>query len=121
MEQHRNLRNLGRLGRLVRPGVAPAIYNSYELGFRVPLIVISPYAKQDYISPSQHEFGSILKFTEETFNLGSLGTTDVRADDLSDCFNFSKAPHKFKPIPAPHDAEYFLRQPISTRTPDDDF
>jgi len=101
--------------------VAPAQYNSYELGFRVPLLVISAYAKQHYISTQQHEFGSILKFTEETFNLGSLGTTDVRADDLSDCFNFSKGPHKFTPIPAPHDAEYFLRQASSNQSPDDDF
>ncbi len=100
--------------------IVPSIYNSYELGFRVPLIVISPYAKQNYISTVQHEFGSILKFTEETFNLGSLGTTDVRSDDLSDCFDFSKAPIKFQVIPAAHNAKYFLKQPISTREPDDD-
>jgi phospholipase C len=99
----------------------PQQYNSYELGFRVPLLVISAYAKAHYISTTQHEFGSILKFTEETFNLGSLGTTDVRADDLSDCFDFSQPPRKFVRIPAPHDADYFLRQPASTRDPDDDF
>jgi phospholipase C len=101
--------------------VVPPVYNSYELGFRVPLIVISPYAKQGYISTVQHEFGSILKFTEEQFNLGSLGTTDVRADDLSDCFNFSRAPSKFHVIPAPHHADYFLKQPVSHISPDDDF
>jgi phospholipase C len=101
--------------------VPPPIYNSYELGLRVPLIVISPYAKPHYISTKQHEFGSILKFTEEVFGLGSLGTTDARADDLSDCFNFSRAPRKFVPIPAQHDAAYFLRQPISDLDPDDDF
>ncbi|MBV8344690.1 MAG: hypothetical protein JO190_06825 [Candidatus Eremiobacteraeota bacterium] len=100
--------------------VPPPIYNSYELGFRVPLIVISPYAKQHYVSTVQHEFGSILKFTEETFSLGTLGTTDVRADDLSDCFDFSKGPSKFVPIPAPHDAEYFLNLPNSDEPPDDD-
>ena len=101
--------------------VAPQIFNSYELGFRVPLIVISPYAKQHYISTVQHEFGSILKFTEEQFNLGSLGTTDVRADDLADCFNFSKSPSKFRIIPSPLHAGYFLKQPISNKDPDDDF
>ncbi len=100
--------------------VAPSQYNSYELGFRVPLIVISPYAKHGYVSHTQHEFGSILKFVEETFNLGSLGTTDVRADDLSDCFNFVQAPRAFKTISAPHGAAYFLHLPISTADPDDD-
>jgi phospholipase C len=101
--------------------VGPPLYNSYELGFRVPLIVISAYAKESYISTKQHEFGSILKFTEETFNLGSLGTTDVRADDLSDCFDFSKKPRKFVVIPAPHDASYFLNLPPDNENPDDDF
>ncbi len=100
--------------------VPPQQYNSYELGFRVPLLVISSYAKQNYVSTTQHEFGSILKFTEETFNLASLGTTDVRADDLSDCFNFSKGPSKFVPIPAPHDAQYLLNLPNSDEPPDDD-
>ncbi len=100
--------------------VVPPIYNSYELGFRVPLIVISPYTKQHYISNVQHEFGSILKFTEETFNLGSLDTTDARADDLSDCFDFSQAPIKFQTVPAAHGAQYFLKQRGFTREPDDD-
>jgi phospholipase C len=85
------------------------------------LIVISPYAKTGYVSHAQHEFGSILKFVEETFGLGSLGTTDQRADDLSDSFNFGRAPRRFTTIPAPHDAAYFLHQPISTEAPDDDY
>lgn len=100
--------------------VRPTIYNSYELGFRVPLIVISPYAKTGYVSHAQHEFGSILKFTEKTFGLGSLGTTDVRADDLSDCFDFRRAPRRFRPIRAPLGARYFLEHATSSGVPDDD-
>ncbi len=100
--------------------VAPTKYNTYELGFRVPLIVISPYAKAGYVSHVQHEFGSILKFTEEAFGLGSLGATDVRADDLSDCFDFSSPPRPFTAIPAALGARYFLKQPTSSRIPDDD-
>ncbi len=101
--------------------VKPKQYNSYELSFRVPLIVISPYARAGYVSKKQHEFGSILKFTEKVFTLGSLGTTDVRADDLSDCFNFARTPRKFVKIPADLPASYFLNQPPSTTNPDDDF
>jgi phospholipase C len=100
--------------------VAPPRYNKYELGFRVPLIVVSPYAKLHYVSHRQHEFGSILKFIEKTFGLGSLHTTDVRADDLSDCFDFSAPPHPFTPIPASLSPSYFLKQPISMENPDDD-
>jgi len=83
--------------------VAPPIYNSYELGFRVPLVVISPYAKSAYVSHVQHEFGSILAFTEEAFGIpkGALGTTDVRSDDLMDAFDFTQSPRAFVPIKAP--------------------
>ena len=100
--------------------VVPTIYNSYELGMRVPLIVISPYAKPAYVSHVHYEFGSILKFVEETFDLGSLGTTDVRANDLSDCFNLGMQARKFKRIPANYSASYFLHQPISHQAPDND-
>ncbi len=98
--------------------VSPPQDNSYELGFRVPLIVISPYAKRHYVSHRRHEFGSILKFTEETFDLGSMNTTDVRSDDLYDCFDFSQQPSPFQKIPAPLHRSYFERQPISQQNPD---
>ncbi len=78
----------------------PKLYNAYELGFRVPLIVVSPYARPGYISHQLHEFGSILHFTESTFGLGSLGTTDARADDLMDCFDLHQAPTTFLTVPA---------------------
>lgn len=94
--------------------IAPPQYNSYELGFRVPLVVISPYAKQHYVSHTQHEFGSILKFVEEAFGLPSLGTTDVRSDDLSDCFDFNQKPTPFKPIKAPFSKSYFLKHADSS-------
>jgi phospholipase C len=101
--------------------VTPVRYNSYELGFRVPLIVISPYAKSGYISHDQHEFGSILHFIEKVFNLGSLGTTDARADDLSSCFSFDKPGRAFSKIQTTYGPDYFLRQPMPDEGPDDDF
>jgi phospholipase C len=98
--------------------VKPPVYNSYELGFRVPLIVISPYAKNGYVSHAQHEFGSILKFTEETFGLPSMNTTDARADDLSDCFNYAQTPTAFNTFPTVHARAYYLAQQAAD--PDDD-
>jgi phospholipase C len=98
--------------------VTPTIYNSLELGFRVPMIVVSPYAKPGYVSHVHHEFGSILKFTEETFGLPSLGTTDARADNLSDCFNFGQSPLKFRPIRTKYPASYFFKQ--ASKEPSDD-
>lgn len=96
----------------------PHIYNSYELGLRVPLIVVSPYAKHGYVSHNLHEFGSILKFTEEVFGLGSLGYTDQRADDLSDCFDFTQSVAPFKTISSSRRAEYFVSHPVSATAPD---
>lgn len=64
------------------------------LGFRVPLMAMSPYAKQNYVSHRQHDYGSILHFIEKNWNLGTLGARDSVADDLADMFNY-----KQKPIP----------------------
>ncbi len=83
--------------------VPPPIINHYELGFRVPLVVISPYAKRGYVSKGTHEFGSILAFSEEAFGIpkGALNSTDRRADDLTDAFDFTQKPRAFVPIKAP--------------------
>ncbi len=90
--------------------VAPPIINSYEYSFRVPLLVISPYAKTAYVSHTTHDFGSIVHFVETVFNLPSLGFGDKTSDDLTDCFNFSQKPRAFHTIPAPLHADYFLHQ-----------
>jgi phospholipase C len=100
--------------------VAPKVINSYEYGFRVPLIVVSPYAKAKYISHNTHDFGSILKFIEENDGLPSLGYADAPADDLSDCFNFSQTPLTFQTINAPMGAEHFLNDTRAPTDPDDD-
>ena len=80
------------------------------LGFRVPMLIVSPYAKQGVVSHTQYEFGSILKFVEDTFALGRLGTTDVRANSIGDAFNFGQRPRRFAPIRAKYQKAYFERQ-----------
>jgi len=100
--------------------VPPKIVNSYEYGFRVPLIVVSPYAKAGYISHATHDFGSILKFIEETYGLASLGYADAPADDFSDCFDFTQTPLQFHTIAAPLSAQHFLNDSRPAVDPDDD-
>jgi phospholipase C len=99
--------------------VAPRVISSYEYGFRVPLIIVSPYAKQGYVSHVTHDFGSILKFIEETYHLPSLGYADERADDLSDCFDFQRH-NRYRPIAAPRGANYFVNDKTPPEDPDDD-
>jgi phospholipase C len=98
----------------------PQMRNAYEYGFRVPMMVVSPYAKPAYISHQTHDFGSILRFVEETFGVRSLGYADARADNLSDCFNFSQQPTEFHTIAAPLSAQYFLNDRRPPTDPDDD-
>jgi phospholipase C len=107
--------------------VAPPVINDgkswgsgYVYGFRVPLLVVSPYAKAGYVSHVTHDFGSILNFIEQTFALSSLGYADAHADDLSDCFDFSQTPIAFQTINAPVTADFFLNDKRPPTDPDDD-
>jgi phospholipase C len=100
--------------------VAPPSLDRMGLAFRVPLIVISPYARRGYVSHVRHEFGSLLKFAERTFDLPSLNTTDKRADALRDCFDFTQQPRAFEPIPALHRAAFFSRDGAPEEAPDED-
>ena len=96
--------------------VPPFLDQFGGLGFRVPMLVASPYAKKGkknggYISHTQYEFGSILAYIEQNWNLGSLGTSDSRATSIGDIFNYSQSPRPFKAIPSKLSAKYFLKQP----------
>ncbi len=96
-------------------------YKDYDgLGMRIPMIIISPYAKEGHISEVQYEHGSILRFVEDVFGLGQLSASDTRATSpAADCFDFNQAPRKFKKITAPKDAEFFLHQAADHHIPDE--
>ena len=100
------------------------------LAMRVPCLIISPYAKEGtsstgYVSDTQYEFGSILKFMEEVFNLSPLGPsaqgyTDTRANSLDDSFDFSQPPRTFTPFATKYPASYFLHEPPSNEPVDEE-
>jgi phospholipase C len=94
--------------------------SGYVYGFRVPLIVISPFAKPEYISHVNHDFGSILNFIEQVFRLHSLGYADAHADNLSDCFDFHQAPLQFKTVDAPLKSDDFINDTSIPEDPDSD-
>lgn len=81
--------------------VPPPQLDYTSLGMRVPMIVISPFAKRHFVSKTQYEFGSVLKFIEQNFGAGSLGSTDVRANSIGDVFDFKQQISPFKPITLP--------------------
>jgi phospholipase C len=101
--------------------VAPKMLDYDGLGFRVPLVVISPYAKRDYVSHVQYEHGSILKFTEDAFGLKPLAASDTRATSpADDCFDFNQTPRAFTPIAAPLTRAHFENEAVDPRIPDAD-
>jgi phospholipase C len=99
----------------------PPPYEGYDgVGFRVPLIVISPYAKKNYVSKTQYETASVLRFAEDLFGLSQLSAADARATSpAGDCFDFSQKPRAYVPIKAPYGPDFFLRQAADPRIPDD--
>lgn len=66
----------------------PQIDPGQGLGMRVPMLVISPFAKKNYISHVQMDDVSILRFIQETFGLSSLNARNSQSNDLSDMFSF---------------------------------
>lgn len=93
------------------------------LGFRVPCLIISPYAKSGYVDSTQYEFASILKFIEEVYGTGPIGPqsqgyTDKRATSLDAAFDFSQQPRTFTAIPSKYPASYFLHEPPSNEPVD---
>jgi phospholipase C len=90
----------------------PPPYKGFDsLGFRVPLIVISPYAKHNYVSHVQYETASVLRFAEDLWGFNQLADADKRATSpAGDCFDFSQAPRPFVKIKAPLPPRFFMHQ-----------
>jgi len=79
--------------------VPPPTEDYDGLGFRVPLIMISPYAKAGYVTHVQYETASVLRFAEDTFGLPQMAAADARAaDPASDAFDYSQPPRPYKRI-----------------------
>jgi phospholipase C len=70
-----------------------------QTGFRVPLIVISPFAKKNYVSHTVADYTAILKFIEQRFNLPSLTARDAAQMDMSEFFDMANPPWMTPPSP----------------------
>jgi phospholipase C len=72
--------------------VAPPTVDKFGYGPRVPLLIISPYARSGQVVKTNFEFASVLKFIEKRFNLPPLTERDAGANDMTDAFNFFQRP-----------------------------
>ena len=85
----------------------------------MPMLMISPYAKKDYVSHVVYETASVLTFAEDVFGLARLAAADARAaSPATDSFDFSQPPRAFVPIKAPKESSFFLHQRNDFRPPD---
>jgi phospholipase C len=72
--------------------VPPPQLDQEGLGPRVPLLIISPYAKRGYVSHTLYEHSSMLKFIETRYLLHALTARDAAASDMLDSFDFAQPP-----------------------------
>ncbi len=97
------------------------VFEDYDgLGFRVPLIVVSPYTKRGGVTHVQYETVSVLRFIEDNFGLGRLAAADVRANDpASDplAFDYAMKPRAFKKIGGSKPAAYWMELDRRPRAP----
>lgn len=70
-------------------------------GFRVPIIVVSPFVKPHFVSHTNRELTSILKLVETRFNLAPLTARDAAADDMTEFFDFVNPPAFLTPPTLP--------------------
>ncbi len=72
--------------------VPPQQVDGFGLGFRVPLLVISPYSKRGYIDHTRYEFSSMLRFAEDILGLPRLTRRDKGANNMLNAFDFTQSP-----------------------------
>jgi phospholipase C len=75
--------------------VVPPQVDGFGYGFRVPCVVVSPYAKAGFIDSTVNDHTSILKFVENRYGLAPLSTRDAAANDTAEAFDFTQQPRKF--------------------------
>jgi phospholipase C len=74
------------------PAQQPELGGFNRYGFRVPVFVVSPYARAHFVSHAVHSHASILRFIEMRFGLPALSGRDANADAMLDMFDFASPP-----------------------------
>ncbi len=93
---------------------------------RLPLLIVSAYAKQGFVSHIHYEHGSILRFTEDQFDLPRLngpatgGRIPLLPPESRRIRLFAAAAQDSSKIHAPYDENFFLHQPLDSHVPDSD-
>jgi len=84
---------------ILRPTDKPGDFN--QTGLRVPVVVVSPWARPNFVSHTTRDYTSILRLIEDTFNVTHLTARDANADNMMEFFDFSAGPRLLTPPPLP--------------------
>jgi len=79
--------------------VPPPQVDDFGFGVRVPLLIVSPYAKRGFVTSELGEFSSVLRFVEDNFGLTQLTHRDREATPLLSAFDFTQEPRPPDPLP----------------------
>jgi len=96
----------------VPPGVNP---DGTQQGTRIPMVIVSPYARAGYTDSTHATFASILAFVEQTFDLAPLGINDAEAYPYTNSFDYSQTPlpgiHMIHESITPAEQQYIADHP----------
>ena len=101
--------------------VDPPRIDAMGPGFRVPLIVVSPYARRGYVSHHFHEVSGFIAFIEKNFNLGSLGGRDAGSDAFADCFDYTQKPAPYSAVASRVTPDALIHEEPSGPPDEDDY
>jgi len=96
-------------------GDKPGDFN--QSGFRVPMIIFSPWVKPGFVSHTSRDYTSILRLIEDAFHVPSLTLRDANADNMMELFNFSGAPPLLTPPNLPAQPTNGLCDPNQEKAP----
>jgi phospholipase C len=88
-----------------------------QTGFRVPLIIFSPWARPSFVSHTTRDYTSILRLIEDRFNVAPLTLRDANADNMMEFFDFSGAPPLLTPPTLPSQPTDGNCQPSMEKAP----
>src|SRR2546428_802105 len=97
--------------------VPPLQVDGFGYGFRAPLLIISPYAKQGFIDHTLGDHTSFLKFIETLYSLPPLTQRDAQASDLTEAFNFTQSPRSPLVLPGIYVPNHYPLQLTSSLNP----
>jgi phospholipase C len=79
--------------------VLPPRVDEFGYGFRVPALLISPYAKRGFIDSTELDYTSLLKFIQYNWGITPLSTRDAKANNILGVFDFHTAPRPPRFVP----------------------